>query len=155
MKEKDSTIIYNPFVSYETYNSPTNKIKADRTMEVSSVKKISFAKDVEYLPADLCSVMPTLEEVYNYNPEPIIVSENMFEGVSYTCILYVPKGSKEKYEAAPVWQDFYRIREMEGSEAIENIGKEDEASITKIIHNGQILIRRGDKTYSVTGVEVK
>lgn len=140
--DKDSSIVYNPLCEYG---------KSETT---SAIKKISFAKDVEYIPAGLCSVMPNLEEVYNYNPEPIAVSENMFDGVGYTCILYVPKGSKEKYEAAPVWRNFYRIREMEGTDGIEDI-RYNGVVPSKILNNRQIYILRGAKTYSVQGQEVK
>ena len=97
--------------------------------------------------------MPNLEEVYNYNPEPIAVSENMFEGVGYTCILYVPAGCKAKYEAAPVWRDFYRIREMEDT-AIEDIIN-NSSTPQKVIDNGQLLILRDGKTYTVQGQEVR
>ena len=143
-REKDSIINYNPFVSFE---------QPGWNILESSVKKISLANDVEYLPAGLCSVMPNLEEVYNYNPEPIAVSENMFEGVGYTCILYVPAGSKAKYEAAPVWRDFYRIREMEDT-AIEDIINSS-STPKKVIDNDQLLIFRDGKTYTVQGQEVK
>ena len=138
---KDSSIVYNPFCEYGKFET------------TSAIKIISFAKDVEYIPAGLCSVMPDLEEVYNYNPEPINIAENTFDGVGYTCILYVPKGSKTKYEAAPVWKNFYRIREMDDAEGIDEIN--DISVPTKFLLNGQIFILRGDKTYTVTGQEVK
>ena len=140
--DKDSSIVYNPFYEYGI------------TGATSSIKKISFAKDVEYIPAGLCSVMPNLEEVYNFNPEPINIAENTFDGVGYTCILYVPKGSKEKYEAASVWKNFYRIREMEDDTAIDEVGGLDHKT-TKIIENGQIFIIRNNQTYTLTGQEVK
>ena len=144
LRSKDSIINYNPFVSFE---------QPGWNLLESSVKKISFAKDVEYLPAGLCSVMPNLEEVRNYNPEPIAVSINMFENVPSTCILFVPKGSKEKYEAAPVWRDFYRIREMEDT-AIEDIINSS-STPQKVIDNGQLLIFHNGKTFTVQGLEVR
>ena len=97
--------------------------------------------------------MPNLEEVRNYNPEPIAVSINMFENVPSTCILFVPKGSKEKYEAAPVWRDFYRIREMEDT-AIEDIINSS-STPQKVIDNGQLLIFHNGKTFTVQGLEVR
>ncbi len=139
--DKDSSIVYNPFYEYGI------------TGATSSIKKISFAKDVEYIPAGLCSVMPNLEEVYNFNPEPINIAENTFDSVGYTCILYVPKGSKTKYEAAPVWKNFYRIREMDGPEGIGEIN--DISVPIKFLLNGQVYILRGDKIYTLQGQEVK
>ncbi len=140
--EKDSSVIYNPFCEYGNSEA------------TSAIKKISFAKGVEYIPAGLCSVMPNLEEVYNYNPEPISIADNTFEGVDYTCILYVPNGSKAKYEAAPVWKNFYRIKEMEDDTALDEIECLDHKT-AKIIENGQIYIIRNNQTYTVTGQEVK
>lgn len=118
------------------------------------VQKVSFGENVEYLPAGLCSRMPNLVEVHNYNPNPIVVSDNMFESVDYNnCILYVPEGSLSKYATAPVWCNFLHIQESAGTTGIENtISTTDPL---KVVRNGQILILRGDKTFTVTGQEVK
>lgn len=144
--EIDSLVIYNPFCGY--------RYSADHSYGKSYVTKISFGKDVEYLPTGICSVMPYLENVYNYNPEPIVIAENTFENVPSTCILYVPKGSKAKYENAPVWQNFYRIREMDGS-AIDEITTDSNQLPQKIYRNGQVLILRDGKVYTTTGQEVE
>lgn len=45
--------------------------------------------------------------------------------------------------------------DCEVSEAIEEIEGENDKHINKILHNGQILILRGDKTYTLQGKEVK
>ena len=118
------------------------------------VQKISFAENVEYLPSGLCSRMPNLVEVHNYNPDPIVVSDNMFESVDYNnCILYVPQGSISKYAAAPVWCNFLHIQENAGTTGIDS--SDSSTKPLKVLHNGQIIILRGDKTYTLQGQEVK
>ncbi len=53
-------------------------------------------------------------EVHAENPESIELGENVFYGVDKTsCVLYVPKGSAEKYRNAEVWKDFVNIQEFE------------------------------------------
>jgi len=116
----------------------------------SFVQKISFAENVEYLPSGLCRRMPDLSEVYNYNPEPIAVSDNMFESVDYNnCILYVPQGSLSKYATAPVWCNFLQIQEIAGATNIDHT--KNITSAHKLLKNNHLLILRGDKTYTLTG----
>lgn len=119
------------------------------------VQKISFAQDVEYLPKDLCRRMPNLREIYNYNPNPIIVSPNMFEMVDYhSCVLYVPQGSVFNYAAAPVWENFINIQEMPN--VFTNTENRYINTIpVKIFRNGQLFILRDGRTYTIHGQEVK
>ena len=52
-------------------------------------------------------------EVHAENPESIELGENVFYGVDKTsCVLYVPKGSAEKYRNADVWKEFANIIEV-------------------------------------------
>ena len=119
------------------------------------IQKISFAQDVEYIPRDLCRRMPELKEIYNYNPSPIIVSQNMFEMVDYNnCVLYVPQGSVSNYAVAPVWENFINIQE------IPELITETEYKIAntipvKVLCNGRLYIHSEGKTYTVQGQEVR
>ena len=78
-----------------------------------------------------------LESVYVYNQEPITITEDVFQTLdseydfdkdewinNYTftdAILYVPKGTKAKYEAADGWKNFKEIIEMDGETGIGTI----------------------------------
>ena len=79
--------------------------------------------------------------------------EDVFAGVECSKIpLYVPKGSESLYSEADQWKDFMQIIGIE---------KNIESPITpatsskKLIRNGNVYILTGDKTYTVTGTEVK
>jgi hypothetical protein len=55
-----------------------------------------------------------LENIYCHIKEPITVTDDTFSGVpKNTCTLYVPIGSKVKYQAADVWKDFFNIVEFD------------------------------------------
>lgn len=72
-----------------------------------------------------------------------------------TCKLYVPEDYLNVYTNTIWWEDFSAIQPINNSgTSINNIACEDFPTI-KTVQNGQILIIRGDKTYTITGVEVK
>ena len=91
----------------------------------------------------------------------------VFIGVfSFTpCVLYVPAGSVSAYKSADQWKDFTNILPIGAQPADVTTttgdaqGFEDvqgnNVQCTKIVHNGQIFILRGEKVYTVTGQEVK
>lgn len=66
--------------------------------------------------------------------------------------LYVPKQSLELYQAADQWKDFGMILPV--GEDINQVSSE-ETQLEKIMRNGQILIINGEKTFTLTGQEVK
>lgn len=66
------------------------------------------------------------------------------------CALYVPSASIDLYKAADQWKDFYNILALEEANEIVS----DTKPSSKILHNGHIIIR-SDKTYTITGQQVK
>jgi len=81
----------------------------------------------------------SLKSVYSMTINPVNLSSahSVFEGVNRnTCILYVPKGSKNAYSTAVWWQDFVNIVEMDGLMVSQNTAsvsaKEDTAYIDVI-----------------------
>ena len=67
--------------------------------------------------------------------------------------LYVPEESVEAYSNALWWEDFIILPIGAEQEAIENVKVEKETN--KLLHDGQIYILRGDKTYTLQGQELK
>lgn len=56
----------------------------------------------------------SLRSFTTHRETPVEIKEEVFAGSSYkTATLYVPYGTKEKYQNAPVWKDFGTIVEME------------------------------------------
>ena len=105
----------------------------------------------DYVFADCYS----LKTVYNYATAPQSINAGVFDRVNISkCTLYVPKGYKSAYEAAPVWQDFI-IKEMEYPEAIDNINHKSETISHKFIKDGQVLINRNGHVINVMGQPVQ
>ena len=86
---------------------------------------------------------------------PANADSNTFNGVDkYSCTLYVPRNSISLYESASVWRDFYNIEAIEDVMAVDEIDA-DGTHGQKVVRDGQVLIEHGDKTYTLTGAEVK
>ena len=67
--------------------------------------------------------------------------------------LYVPAESVDAYKAADQWKDFSPILHL--GEGIDEITNDQASMKNKVSKDGQILILRGDKTYTLQGQEVK
>ena len=98
-----------------------------------------------------------LDTVICYSSTPPAITENTFEYFynQQSCHLYVPSESIDLYESTDGWKDFLNILPIgEGiSTSVENATLHK--SSDKILRDGQILILRGDKTYTLQGQEVK
>ena len=96
-----------------------------------------------------------LVDVYCYaTTPPAIGGEDTFS--NYNAFLYVPCESKKAYMEDAVWGNFKYI-ECISSEGIENISSSlqggDRGRL--ILRDGQVLILRNGKTYTMQGQEVK
>ena len=93
----------------------------------------------------------SLTSVTNYAATPQTINNNVFYSVNKSaCTLYVPKGSLSTYQAADVWKEFGTIIGIDAPQGIHNLSSEHIQS-TKIIRNGQVYIRRGEKVYTIDG----
>jgi len=97
-----------------------------------------------------------LKEIHSKNSTPPRLGSNCFANVNKTtCILYVPKGSKNAYQLASQWKDFTNIIE-EGDETAINIINKDKITIQSI-SNG-IAIETKEQTpitvYNLSGQKV-
>lgn len=82
---------------------------------------------------------------------PCTATSATFNGIDKDQVtLVVPKGTVSLYKQAPGWKEFKLI--TDGTQAIEQA--ECPSAVQKILQDGRILIR-GDKTYTLTGQEVK
>ena len=84
---------------------------------------------------------------------PTIEAKTFFD-VKRQIPVYVPDEAVSAYEGDTYWQEFDIKGQSEAPQGIEDVPS-DQVQSTKVIKNGQILILRGDKTYTVTGQEVK
>ena len=69
-----------------------------------------------------------------------------------SCVLYVPAGSISAYQSADGWKDFTNILPI-SQQGLEDV-QGNNVQCTKILHNGQIYLLRGDKNYTLTGQEI-
>ena len=77
----------------------------------TSLKIINIPASVDYIGREWVSGCP-LHLLMAKSKKPLSVKANRFTGIDkQTCILGVPKGSKEAYQAAVVWKDFLNIRD--------------------------------------------
>lgn len=71
----------------------------------------------------------------------------------YTDLLYVPAESVDDYKAAEQWKNFSKILPI-NTEAIEDVNS-NKIQGTKFFKDGQLIIEKNCKTYTITGQEVK
>lgn len=90
--------------------------------------------------------------IISYNKNVPYAYQNTFNAVNKKSPLYVPKGTKSAYMAG--W-GFTNVYEMEGEGEPTKLDITMSTNTVKLLHNGQILILRGGKTYTLTGQEVK
>lgn len=117
----------------------------------------AYLKDVN-LPASvraigdnafaLCAKMAKLQVAAVVPPT---IAAKTFEDVSRKMPVYVPEASVDAYKADPYWGELNIIGGLTAVETIESTP----TTPTKLIRNGQLLILRGDKTYTVQGQEVR
>ena len=80
-----------------------------------------------------------------------------FGSVNKSIPVYVPYGTKALYQdpTAEGWKDFTNIQEMTPTAIDQVNSQEPGAKSQKMFRNGQLLILRDGKTYTVTGQEVR
>lgn len=85
---------------------------------------------------------------------PPSLHTDVFRDVDKTIPLYVPEGSVSAYQAADQWNEFINIRSI-NTAALPTIYTNLNYPTQKILRDGQILILRGEKEYTLTGQEVR
>ena len=85
---------------------------------------------------------------------PPIVASRTFEDVDRTIPVVVPDESVSVYKSAPVWQEFNIQGKSEVPAALDNIHAEN-SDTRKLLRDGQLLIIRDGKTYTIMGAEIQ
>ncbi len=100
-------------------------------------------------------VCDNLTFVTCYNSTPPEVGDSAFgtAGDHYKIPLYVPKNSIELYKSTAGWKEFNPILPIDSAhEEIDHVTIKVKSN--KILRNGMIIIKNGNKTYSITGNEL-
>lgn len=85
---------------------------------------------------------------------PPTLGNEVFSGVEKRS-LEVPSESVTAYKSAYQWKDFNIDEIYIDDEANENILYKSDKQTRKVVHNGQVLIECGNKTYTTNGIEIK
>ena len=120
----------------------------------SVLTKVSIGSGVEELSPMAFSEC-NLDTVIVMRENPLYIYSTVFYNVDLNnIVLMVPTGSVEAYREADVWKDFKEILPLQETMAISNVHNNN-AQGTKVIRDGQIFIRRGEKIYTLQGNEVR
>ena len=126
----------------------------------NSLKSVIIPSSVSIIGDASFANCTGLTSVVNYSELPQEIVDDVFYNVNKSaCTLYVPDESISLYKTANVWREFYgnikSISEWDGND-IENVFDNTNTSkVHKVMQNGQVLILRGNKTYTLQGQEVK
>ena len=93
----------------------------------------------------------SIADIYCYaTTPPVCDDDNIFSGVNKLCHIHVPAGTITNYQVATGWRYFSKFLEISEETAISEIEQQNKSSC-KIIRDGQVLILRDGKEYSVFG----
>ena len=93
----------------------------DAFQDCDDLKRVTIPRAIESIGEEAFLDCESLERVTVLNPEPIAITDNVFqmqndkyepEGFT-TATLYVPNGSKKKYQSSVGWKNFKNIVETE------------------------------------------
>ena len=119
----------------------------------STLQEISFPTTISTIGEQAFYQCTGLKHIYNYRERPCVAYSNTFDGIDkFECILHVLSASVNMYQSATAWRDFYYITTIETTN-IENV-QNIKGHNTKIFQNDQIVILRGNKTYTLQGQEI-
>ena len=122
----------------------------DKCTNLTEVIIPSSATTLSYYALSNCSALQSIT-CYAVTP-PTCRDETAFKDTPKSIPVYVPAESVEAYKEADVWKEFTNIQGIQ-TQGIEETN--DETKATKFFRDGQVLILRADKTYTLTGQEIK
>ena len=85
---------------------------------------------------------------------PPTIEAKTFEDVDRATPVFVPKGTLERYQADEYWSEFFNMAEYEAPTGNLNTAA-DANGLRKVVRDGQVLIIRGDKTYTILGENIQ
>ena len=95
-----------------------------------------------------------MEKMYVNALVPPTIEAKTFEDVNRATPVFVPKGTLERYQADEYWSEFFNMAEYEAPTGNLNTAA-DANGLRKVVRDGQVLIIRGDKTYTILGESIQ
>lgn len=141
------------FTGKYTVPEGTEIVIAHAFDQCTNLTEVSFPATTTSLSYNALSGCSALQAITCYAiVPPTCKDETTFKDTDKSIPVYVPSVSVEAYKAAEYWKEFTNIQAIQ-TQGIEETN--DGAKATKFIHDGQVLILRGDKNYTVQGQEVQ
>lgn len=143
-------------VTYNGRNYSVTNIGNDAFCRCTGLTSVTIPNSVtcieDYAFGD-CSSLLTI--ICHAAEVPELVGWNIFSNIPLSdATLYIPAESLEDYKAADQWKEFGTILPLEDApDAVENI-QSPTANGTIVIRDGQLLILRDGKIYSMMGQEM-
>ena len=131
------------------------KIRGFAFYHCTSLKSINLPQSITQIQRDAFRDCTALTTVVCEAVQVPDCQHNTFADIPFLeATLYVPKESLEDYKSAIYWKDFGTILPIAPTGTENTHSKNNNSSsFTKVILNGQLLILRDGKTYTVMGVE--
>ena len=118
------------------------------------LEDLTLPASVQSIGDNTFALCAKLQKIVVNAPVPPSIQAKTFFDVKRQIPVYVPDEAVSAYENDSYWGEFdiQGISHMlQGIDQITN----DQSSINKVMMDGQIYILRGDKTYTITGQEVR
>ena len=119
----------------------------------TSMQSIIIGTNLTSLGTHTFSGCGQVRSITCYASWPPSCGANCFNGINKAIPVYVPAEALNFYKAADEWKDFLNIQAIQEQD-IKNITIDSKQN-TKIVHDGYVLIYKGDKTYTLQGQEVR
>ena len=134
-----------------TINTNITKIGEQAFSFNKAIKTITLPSSLKSMGDNVFYEDTNLKEIKCLATTPPTCTTKTFDGLDKTKIkVIVPAGTAAKYKKATGWKD---LKISDGTEAVENVSVH--GATVKTLENGQVLIHAGEKTYTVTGQEVR
>ena len=118
------------------------------------LEELSLPASVESVGDNTFALCAKLKKIVVNAPVPPSIQAKTFYDVKRQIPVYVPDDVVAQYKNDALWGEF----DIQGISTMQDAIKEimaDANKTIKLLRNGQVLILRGDKTYTLTGQEVK
>ena len=117
----------------------------------SSLTSVTIPNAVTSIGEQAFKNCSSLAYIYCYaTTPPVCDDDNIFSGVNKLCHIHVPAGTITNYQVATGWRYFSKFLEISEETSISETEQQNKSS-RKIIRDGQVIILRDGKEYSVFG----
>ncbi len=110
----DATFAYCSGLTEVTIGNGVTSIGYSAFRSCTSLTRVTIGNSVTSIYSGAFYECTGLKSVTSLNPQPpkFLSGSAFSSSITSTCVLYVPKGSKEAYSTASTWSDFKHIEEI-------------------------------------------